>query len=62
MLFAAPLQAQSDFEFDPSITQEEFTKVSRLIGQGIFASPVQPAGAAGLLRFDVGVAMTAIDI
>lgn len=62
MLLAAPLQAQSDFEFDPSITQEEFTKFSRLIGQGIYASPVHPAGAAGLLRFDVGVAITAIDI
>ena len=62
VLLAAPLQAQSDIEFDPSITQEEFTKFSRLIAQGIYASPVHPAGAAGLLRFDVGIAITAIDI
>jgi len=62
LCLGAPLQAQSTVEFDPSITQEEFTKFSRLIAQGIYASPVHPAGAAGLLRFDVGIAITAIDI
>jgi hypothetical protein len=49
-------------EFDPDITQEEFQTFSRLVAQGIFASPVQPAGASGLLRFDVGLALTAVPI
>jgi hypothetical protein len=61
-LLAAPLRAQSDIDFDPAITQEEFTKFSRLVAQGIFASPVQPAGASGLLRFDVGIAATLVEI
>ena len=56
-----PAAAQSDIDFDPDITQEEFTKFSRLIAQGIYATPVHPAGAAGLLRFDVGIAVTLID-
>ncbi|HUP45602.1 MAG TPA: hypothetical protein VM779_08835 [Thermoanaerobaculia bacterium] len=59
--FAAPLHAQS-VDFDPDITQEEFQKFSRLVAQAIYASPVHPAGASGLLRFDVGIAMTVIDI
>ncbi len=62
MLLAAPLQAQSDIEFDPTITQQEFSKFSRVVAQGIFASPLQPAGAAGLLRFDVGVGATLVAI
>ena len=62
MFFALPLHAQSDVDFDPAITQAEFQKFSRLIAQGIFASPVHPAGAAGLLRFDIGVAATAVPV
>ena len=57
-----PAAAQSDIDFDPDITQEEFAKFSRLIAQGIYASPVHPAGAAGLLRFDAGIAVTLIEI
>ncbi len=51
-----------DITFNPLITQQEFQKFSRLIAQGIFPSPVQPAGASGLLRFDIGVAATAVQI
>jgi len=58
---AAPLQAQS-IDFDPSITQAEFEKFSRIVAQGIFASPVQPAGGSGLLRFDIGIAVTGVPI
>jgi hypothetical protein len=61
IFIAAPLQAD-DINFSPLITQAEFQKFSRLVAQGIFASPVQPAGASGLLRFDVGVAATAVPI
>src|SRR5207247_1930420 len=61
ILFTASLRAD-DIRFNPAITQAEFQKFSRLVAQGIFASPVQPAGASGLLRFDVGVAATAVHV
>lgn len=61
MLFALPLGAQ-DFSFDPDITQEEFHELSLAISQAIYASPVEPASNRGLLAFDVGVAVTAIEI
>lgn len=32
------------------------------MAQGIYASPVQPAGASSLLRFDVGIAATVVEI
>jgi len=56
-----PLAAQ-DISFDPRITDDEFGKFSRVIAQGIFPTPVQPARATGLLGFDVGVAGTAVSI
>ena len=48
--------------FDPSITQAEFSKFSRLIAQGIYADPVQPARASSVLGFDVGIAVTAVKV
>ena len=56
------MAAQSGIEFDRTITQAEFEKFSRLVAQGIYASPVHPAGSASLLRFDLGVAVTAVPI
>ncbi|HEX9164078.1 MAG TPA: DUF6588 family protein [Thermoanaerobaculia bacterium] len=61
MAVALPLRAQ-DISFNPAITEADFQKFSRLIAQGIFPSPVQPAGASGLLRFDVGIAATGVKI
>jgi hypothetical protein len=64
-LFAgAPLHAQSntDIHFDPTITQAEFETFSRLVAQGIYATPVEPARARGLLGFDIGVAATAVPV
>lgn len=64
-LFAtAPLHAQSasDIDFDSAITQEEFEQFARLVAQGIYATPVEPARARGLLGFDVGVVATAIPV
>jgi hypothetical protein len=62
-LFAvAPLRAQSDINFDPDITQEDFRHFSEIVSQAIFATPVEPARATGLLGFDIGVAATAIEI
>lgn len=57
-----PLEAQSDIDFDPSITQAQFATFSRLVAQGIYATPVAPARAGGLLRFDVGIAATALPV
>ena len=52
----------SDISFNPAITQQEFSKFSRVIAQGIFATPVQPARSTGLLGFDIGIAATALKI
>src|SRR6266550_1515597 len=60
-LIALPLSA-ADIAFNPQITQLEFAKFSRVIGQGIFATPVQPARSTGLLGFDIGIAATAFKI
>jgi len=62
MLFALPLSAQSDIDFDPTITQQEFETFSRLVAQGIYATPIDPARARGLLGFDIGVGATAIPV
>ncbi|MEA2488472.1 MAG: hypothetical protein QOH21_264 [Acidobacteriota bacterium] len=64
MLAAAPLYAQSgsDIEFQPGITPAQFTQFSRLVAQGIYATPVEPARARGLFGFDVGVAATAVPV
>jgi hypothetical protein len=55
-------QDAGDIEFDPAITQEEFETFSRLVAQGIYATPVDPARARGLLGFDIGVAATAMPV
>jgi hypothetical protein len=62
MALALPLSAQSDIDFDPTITQQDFEKFSRLVAQGIYATPVDAARARGLLGFDIGVGATAIPV
>jgi len=59
---ALPLCAQDDIKFDPATTQAEFSKFAKVVGQGIFPTPVQPARATGVLRFDVGVAATLVAV
>lgn len=64
---ALPLFGQSSgdgngIQFDPAITQEEFEEFSRLFAQGIYATPVEPARARGLLGFDIGVAVNALPV
>ena len=57
-----PLCAQ-DVKFDPNlVTQANFDQFSRIVGQAIFATPVQPARASGFLGFDAGVAATVVSI
>jgi hypothetical protein len=51
-----------DISFQPTITDADFAKFARIVGQAIFATPVQPARASGLLGFSVGVAATAVPI
>jgi hypothetical protein len=58
---AAPLHA-GDINFKPTITQVDFQKFSRVMGQSIFATPVEPARASGIIHFDVGVAATAVAV
>ncbi len=48
--------------FNPAITDAEFAQFARIIGQGIYATPVEPARATGLIRFDVGIAATLVHI
>ncbi|MEK6375659.1 MAG: hypothetical protein AABO58_23525 [Acidobacteriota bacterium] len=59
-----PLRAQSgdDIQFDLATTQAEFSEFARIVGQGIFATPVTPARATGILRFDVGIAATLVAV
>lgn len=59
---AMPVAAQNDIRFTGDITDEQFTEFSRLVAQSIYATPVEPARARGLLGFDVGVAATAVPI
>lgn len=62
MSFGAQAQSSSDIQFDPAITQEEFATFSRLVAQGIYATPVEPARARGILGFDIGIAATALPV
>jgi hypothetical protein len=54
--------ADPDINLDPAITQQEFRTFSRIVGQGIFATPVQPARAGGIVSFDIGVAATLVKV
>jgi hypothetical protein len=62
------VQAQSEVEFEKGIhfqfgiTQEEFDTFASLLAQGIYATPVEPARARGLLGFDVGIAAVAVPV
>jgi len=56
------LRAQDIKFIDSQITPEEFRTFSRVIGQAIFATPVAPARASGVLGFDVGVAANVVNI
>lgn len=44
------------------ITEAEFAKFSRIVAQGMYATPVEPATSRGFLAFDVGIAVTAVPV
>ena len=50
-----------DFDFS-KVTQQKFRTFSRVVGQGIFATPVQPARAGSIISFDAGVAATFVQV
>ena len=56
------MRAADDIHFDGAITAEDFAKFSRVIAQGIYADPIQPARASGLLHFDIGIGATLMKI
>jgi hypothetical protein len=60
--FAAAPAFAGDINFNPNISQADFRKFSLIVGQSIFATPVEPARAQGIIRFDVGLAATAVKI
>jgi hypothetical protein len=60
--FAAAPLAAGDVVFDPTITHDEFRTFSLVAGQAIFASPVDPARARGLLGFDIGIAANGVKV
>ena len=62
LALALPVFAQDEITFQRQITQEQFTTFSRLIAQSIYATPVQPARASGILGFDVGIAATMVEV
>lgn len=50
-------------KFNPTlVTQTTFSEFARIVGQAIFATPVQPARASGLIGFDAGVAATVVQV
>lgn len=54
--------AAQDITFDPDITVDDFRTFSSMLGQSIYASPVDPARAGSIVGFDIGLAATAIEI
>lgn len=58
----ATTASAQDISFDPEITRDQFAQFSRLVAQGIYATPVEPAHARGLLGFDIGVAATVVPV
>jgi hypothetical protein len=52
-----------DVKFNPDlVTQANFSEFARVVGQAIFATPVQPARSSSLLGFDAGVAATVVTV
>lgn len=61
LVLVAPLGAQ-DFDFDPDITQEEFEDFALTISRAIYASPVEPPSGGSIFSFDIGIAVTAVEV
>ncbi|HJW92841.1 MAG TPA: hypothetical protein VJ901_04425 [Thermoanaerobaculia bacterium] len=56
------MRAADDIHFDGTITPEDFAKFSRIVAQGIYCDPIQPARASGLLHFDIGIGATIVKV
>ncbi|HEY0590338.1 MAG TPA: hypothetical protein VGF40_01115 [Thermoanaerobaculia bacterium] len=60
-MVCAPAAAQT-FDFDPSITQQEFDRITMIAAESIFASPVDAPAQTGLFNFEIGIAASAIEV
>ncbi len=56
------MRAADDIHFDGTISPDDFAKFSRIVAQGIYCDPIQPARASGLLHFDVGLGATLVKV
>ena len=56
------MRASDDIKFNPTISPDDFAKFSRIVAQGIYCDPIQPARASGLLHFDIGIGATLVKI
>ncbi len=62
LVCALPLRAADNIRFDPRTTDAEFREFSRIVAQGIYATPVAPARATSIIGFDIGVAATGVKV
>jgi len=62
IVFLAGSAFAGGIEFNPEITEREFREFSEVVGQAIYATPVLPAEGQSLLGFEVGVAVTAVEV
>lgn len=54
--------ADPDISFNPAITPVDFQKFSHVLSQALYADPVGPARADGVLHFDAGIAATVVNV
>lgn len=59
---SAPTAASADIELPKNFIQSDFEDLSRQIGIAISYAPLAPAEPLGILGFDVGMEVTAVDI
>ena len=58
----SPTTASTDIELQEGFIQSEFEDLSRQAGIAISYAPLAPAEPLGILGFDVGIEVTAVDI
>ena len=54
--------AGNDITLNPTLTRDEFTKLSRELGFGLSYFPLATAAPLGVLGFDIGLEATAVNI
>lgn len=59
---STPTAASTDIELPEEFSQSDFEDLSRQVGIAISYAPLAPAEPLGILGFDVGMEVTAVDI